>query len=136
MTTHAEQILALRKRLNEAVEAGAVDKSAAEVVQQTLLQIVNEAERARQSCEASVARLHEQIAMSKGKAEGFTQVSSIAMAVLGAMISNAERSAAEEVRLREERAEREKLLAQRSPETALAEAEAVEAPPAKKQRKR
>ena len=107
MNTPIDDITRINNSLQRALRLDVVDEKGFGVIQQILLQTANEAERGKQSCQASIARMKEQIVQMEGKMDGYSALASIAVSVLNGLCHAAENAAVEEQRLRKERAERE-----------------------------
>lgn len=91
-----EALVKLRNRMTDALKMGVVDEKHHGIVQQILLQIMNDAERQKQSCLNQVETLQSQIMMARGQANGYTTITSIVYATLDGFIKQAERAVAEE----------------------------------------
>lgn len=94
---YAEEIVNLRKRILDAVNAGVVDPQFKDFYEATLLQILNESERQRQACTARAEDLRRQASVLDGQTNAFAQLGSIIYAVLNGYIKATERAHAEEI---------------------------------------
>lgn len=94
---YAEEVVNLRRRILEAVSAEVIDPQFKDFYEATLLQIMNEAERQRQSCVARAEDLRRQASVLDGQSQSFQQLGSIIYAVLNGYIKAAERAKAEEM---------------------------------------
>ncbi len=107
---YAEQVVNLRKKILEAVSSEVIDPQFKDFYEATLLQIMNETERQRQSCVSRAEDLRRQASVLDGQSQSFQQLGSIIHAVLNGYIKAAERSKAEEmVRQLEKQKELEEL---------------------------
>lgn len=94
---YAEEIVNLRKRILDAVATEVIDPQFKDFYEATLLQIMNESERQRQSCVARAEDLRRQASVLDGQSNSFAQIGSIIYAVLNGYIKAAERAKAEEL---------------------------------------
>lgn len=104
---YAEDLVKLRKRMLDAVSAGVVETNIKDFYEATLLQIMNEAERQRQTCMSRAEDLRRQAAVCDGQAAAFSQVSSIVYSVINGYVVAAERQQREEAERAGEMAEKE-----------------------------
>lgn len=104
METSADVFMAIRKRIRDAVAAGALDPAREELLQGTLLQLMGECERKRQAHEAAAARLMEQYHRELGQRDGMSALSSMIQGLIQANILRAQRDALEQQELAAERA--------------------------------
>jgi hypothetical protein len=104
---YAEDLVKLRKRMLDAITAGVVEDNVKDFYEATLIQIMNEAEKQRQTCLARAEDMRRQAAVADGQAHAFTQVSSIVYSVLNGYIMVAERQQREEAERAAENAEKE-----------------------------
>jgi len=118
---YAEDLVKLRKRILDAMSFDLVNSNSKELYEATLIQIMNEAERQRQSCVARAEELRRQAGVADGQANAFTQMSSIIYNVLNGYVMAAERQKREEEARAAEMAEKEALV------KATQEAQAAEA---------
>lgn len=95
METNADVFMAIRKRIRDAVESGALDPAREELLQGTLLQLMSECERKRQAHEAAAARLMEQYHRELGQRDGMSALSSMIQGLIQANILRAQRDALE-----------------------------------------
>jgi len=102
-----EIFMAVRRKIREAVEAGALDPAREELVQGTLLQLMAECERKKQQHEAAAARLMEQYHRELGQRDGMTALSSMIQGLLQATILRAQRDQIEAKEAEAEKKERE-----------------------------
>jgi hypothetical protein len=93
---HAEDILKLRKRVLDAVGAGIINNELKEFYEATLLQILNESERQRQTCVTQAENLRKQAAVCDGQAAAYSSFAAIVYSVLNSYISQHERAIREE----------------------------------------
>ncbi len=100
--SYAEDILKLRKRVNDAAIKGVVPSDGKSILEATLIQIMNEAEKNRQNCLTNAENLRKQASTFEGQAGAFASVSSIVFNVINGFVTIAERD-------EEERANKEKL---------------------------
>jgi hypothetical protein len=103
--SYAEDILKLRKRVNDAVLKGVVANDGKDFLEAALIQVMNEAERNRQNCLTNAENLRKQAATFEGQAGAFASVSSIVFNVINGFVAAAERD-------EEERAEQERQRAE------------------------
>jgi len=115
---HSEDVLRLRQRVHDAFMAGMVgDDESRGRFEMTLLQIVNDAERSRQTCANQAEAYRRQATMADGQAAGLAQVGSLVMNVLEGMMR------AEHKRIEEEQAraaEKAEQVAEAAAEVAAA----------------
>ncbi len=104
---YAEDILKLRKRVQDAVSKGVVKADGKDILEATMIQVMNDAERNRQNCVAQADNLRKQAAQFDGQAGAFASVSSIVYNVLNGFVMAAEKDEAERAAQAEEKAERE-----------------------------
>jgi erythromycin esterase-like protein len=104
---HSEDILKLRKRVLDAVGAGIIDNNLKEFYEATLLQILNETERQRQTCATQAENLRKQAEKADGQAAAFASMGAIIYSVLHSYISQHERALREEAARAVENAEKE-----------------------------
>lgn len=93
---YAEDVLKLRKRVMDAVSTGVIDNNIKDFYEATLLQILNESERQRQSCMAQAENLEKQAAIARGQANSYAAMGSIIYSVLNGYVMVQERSLKEE----------------------------------------
>lgn len=108
--SYAEDIIKLRKRVSDAAVKGVVSNDGKDILEATLIQIMNEAERNRQNCLTNAENLRKQASTFEGQAGAFASVSSIVFNVINGFVMVAERD-------EEERVAQEKLRAEESVET-------------------
>jgi hypothetical protein len=89
--SYAEDILKLRKRVQDAVSKGVVTKDGKDFLEASLIQIMNDAERNRQNCLTQADNLRKQASTFDGQAGAFASVSSIVYNVINGFVSIAER---------------------------------------------
>lgn len=90
--SYSEDIVKLRKRVLDAVSSGVVDPNLKDFYEATLLQIMNEAERNRQTAVAQAETLRKQAAIADGQASAYASMSSVVYNVLNAFIIQHERA--------------------------------------------
>jgi hypothetical protein len=105
--SHAEDVLKLRKRILDAVNAGIIDNNLKEFYEATLLQILNESERQRQTCANQAEALRKQAAIADGQAAAYASNANIIFSVINAYIMTQERIIKEEEARAAEKAEKE-----------------------------
>jgi predicted ATPase with chaperone activity len=103
--SYAEDILKLRKRLNDAVTRGLVSDDSKGFLEGTLLQIMNDAERNRQNCLSQSENLRRQAAVIDGQAAAFASTIGIVYNVLNSFVALDEKQ--EEERKNQEMIEQE-----------------------------
>ena len=108
--SYAEEILKLRHRVNEAFKNGSLDGSQ-ETLEAVLIQIMNDAERNRQNAVTQAENFRKQASAVDGQAAAFSSVVSIVYNVINGFVRIAERSREEEVRVKEETAEKSEAVA-------------------------
>jgi hypothetical protein len=104
---YAEDLVRLRKRMLDALELGVIDAGSKDMYEATLIQIMNESEKQRQTCVTRAEDLRRQAAIADGQSHAFTQTSSIIYSVLNGYIVGAERQRREDVERAAEIAEKE-----------------------------
>jgi hypothetical protein len=129
-----EDLIKLRRRLNEARSAGVFDTPAAGAgfAQQTLIQLVNEATRGEQGVNQEITRLQSQIDHMKGKAAAFRTMRTVVYAVVDALMVAGERAAKEAEDQAAEQKEKADFAAK---EAAQASATTTETPKASSEEK-
>lgn len=105
--SHAEDILKLRKRVLDAVNAGIVDNNLKDFYEATLLQILNESERQRQTCVKQAEAFRKQASVADGQAAAYSAMGSIVYSVLNGYIVQEERAKREEAARALEQASKE-----------------------------
>lgn len=103
---NADVFMELRRKIQAAIDAGALDPSRQELVQGTLIQLLSECERKRQAHESAAARLMEQYHRELGQRDGMTAMSSMVQDLISAQILRAQRDAAEQAAYALEQTER------------------------------
>lgn len=106
----AEDVINLRKRMMDAVSRGVVSQDNKETFEATLIQIMNDAERQRQSCVTQADNFRRQASVVDGQASAFASVSSIVYGVLNAFVTLAEKDERERKAREEERKAHEEDL--------------------------
>lgn len=101
--SYAEDILKLRKRVQDAVARGVVTNDGKDFLEATMIQIMNDAERNRQNCVSQADNLRKQAAQFDGQAGAFASMSSIVYNVLNGFVTIAERDEAERAAEEEEK---------------------------------
>jgi hypothetical protein len=104
---YTEDILKLRKRVQDAVVKGVVQADGREFLEASFIQIMNDAEKNRQNCMAQAENLRRQASVLDGQAGAFGSVSSIVYNVLNGFVNAAEREEEERTRREAEEAEQE-----------------------------
>ena len=92
---HGEERVGLRKRLVDAVKVGFLDPKESEVLQLVLIEIMNDAERKKQQCDASIKAYHAKIASAEGQKHGYSAISSIVFNIINQHVTKAEAEAAD-----------------------------------------
>jgi len=103
--SYAEDILKLRKRVQDAVSKGVVSDDGRDFLEASLIQIMNDAERNRQNCLTQAENLRKQASTFDGQAGAFASVSSIVYNVINGFVVVAERDEAERAAEAAEKAE-------------------------------
>jgi CHASE3 domain sensor protein len=103
--SYAEDILKLRKRVQDAVSKGVVTDDGKDFLEASLIQIMNDAERNRQNCLTQADNLRRQAAQFDGQAGAFASVSSIVYNVINGFVIVAERDEEERAAEAAEKAE-------------------------------
>jgi hypothetical protein len=98
-----EDLINLKKRVADLISEGIINPNSKDIYESTLIQVMNDAERNRQTCMTSAENLKRQAAILEGQAGGFASVSSLIIAVLNGFVAIAEKNKNE---LREREAER------------------------------
>lgn len=93
---HADEIVKLRTRFQDALKHNLISGDAADFYQTTLLSIMNDAERKRQEHLTAAQRMMEQARVEEGQAKAFSAVSSMVYNVLNGFITKAEQALEEE----------------------------------------
>ena len=88
---YAEDILKLRKRINDALEKNVISGEVKDFYEATLLEIMNDAERQRQNCLNQADTLKRQAAIAEGQAAAFSMISSIVYNVINGYVVQAEK---------------------------------------------
>lgn len=104
---YAEDIVKLRKRVQDAVVKGVVTTDGKDILEATMIQIMNDAERNRQNCVSQADNLRKQAAQFDGQAGAFASVSSIVYNVLNGFVVAAEKDEAERAAAAAEKTEQE-----------------------------
>ncbi len=99
-----EDIVALRKKMVEAVRIGFLDEETKGTYEMTLLQIMNESDRQRRNCANRAEQLKMQAATAEGQAAAFGMISSIINNVVGSMVGKTAQMLQEEKELAEREA--------------------------------
>jgi len=107
---YAEDLIKLRKRMLDALTYNVIDSKSKDLYEATLIQIMNESEKQRQTCVGRAEELRRQAGISDGQANAFSQMSSIIYNVLNGYIMAAERQKKEEEIHATEMAEKEALV--------------------------
>jgi len=104
---YTEDIIKLRKRVQDAVIKGIVQSDGKDFLEASFIQIMNDAEKNRQNCMGQAENLRRQAAVLDGQASAFGSVSSIVYNVLNGFVNAAEREEEERARREAEEAEHE-----------------------------
>lgn len=100
-----DDLAKLRQRMTDAVRVGLVSgEENKNIFQGTLIQILNEAERARQGQVSAAQRLREQASAAEAQANAYAMIGNLVYNVLDGYVRQAEKANREEA---ERRAERE-----------------------------
>jgi len=102
---HAEDIIKLRQAVTDAVKSGVLDQPTSEVTQMVLLQVMNEAEKRKQSHEAAAGRAREQASAEEAQAKAFGALNSMVFSILNGLITKQQQVNEEEVEKAEENEE-------------------------------
>lgn len=94
--SYSDDLIKLRKRMLDALNVGFVDAGSKDLLEATLIQIMNEAERQRQICVSKADDLRRQAAIADGQASGFSQTSGIIYNVLNSYVSLTEKQIEQE----------------------------------------
>ncbi len=125
-----EDLIKLRRRLNDARAAGVFDTAAggAGFAQTTMIQLVNEATRGEQGVHQEIQRLQSQIDHMKGKAAAFRTMRTVIYAVVDAIMAAGERAAKEAEDQKAEQQEKAAFAAQQAQQTSAATPEMPKTP--------
>lgn len=110
--SYAEEVLKIRKLINEAVRGGVVGEDNQNIYEATLLQIMNEAERHRQEYLAQAEMLRKQAERAEGQASAFSAMSSVIYSVINGYVLLNEKAKREELSREEEIIEKQKAMAE------------------------
>jgi len=110
---HEEQLLKIRQRTVDALKVGMVDESHHGIYQTTLIQILNDCERGRQSQASAIENLKRQIAVAEGQVHAYSMIGNVIYTVLDNLVRSAEKAAKEIAERRTERELVEKAAAER-----------------------
>jgi hypothetical protein len=113
--SYAEDIIKLRKRVQDAVSKGVVATDGRDFLEASLIQIMNDAERNRQNCLTQAENLRKQAAQFDGQAGAFASVSSIVYNVINGFVMVAERDETERAAEAAEKAEAQAEEAEEKP---------------------
>lgn len=97
-----EELSRIRQKVIDAVSEGVVSDENRDFYEATLIQIMNDAERNRQTCLNSVDTLKRQIATLEGQAQAFSSFSSIIFNVLNGFIVQEQKNKADIARREQE----------------------------------
>ena len=97
-----EELSRIRQKVIDAVSEGVVSDENRDLYEATLIQIMNDAERNRQTCLNSVDTLKRQIATLEGQAQAFSSFSSIIFNVLNGFIVQEQKNKADIARREQE----------------------------------
>ena len=127
---HEEQLIKIRQRTVDALKIGMVDESHYGLYQTTLIQLLNECERGRQSQQSAVENLKRQIAVAEGQMHAYSMMGGMIYSVLDGLVKLAEKAAkeiterkAERTKLEQDAAEREQHVRAAAPPTPAVESE-------------
>lgn len=113
-----EDIVSLRERMTGAMEKDLFDDKTGGFVQTSLIQIMKEAERKRQTCAKQAEHFRTQAVNAEGQAAAYATISSVVNAVFQSMLNAEERAEAEEKAFaadrEEEKADKEAVKASTS----------------------
>lgn len=101
-----EDISKLRRRFADALNVGVISKEGKDTFEAVLLQIVNEAEKQRQSNLNQADALRRQASALDGQANAFSSVASIVYSVLNGYVTAQERAIEEDRRVAAEMTEK------------------------------
>jgi hypothetical protein len=107
---YADDLVRLRKRMIDALDLGVINSNSKDLYEATLIQIMNEAEKQRQTCVARAEDMRRQAAIADGQSHAFSQVSSIIYNVLNGYINVAEKQKREEQEFAAENAEKQAAM--------------------------
>lgn len=107
----AEDIVNIRNRVAETLKVGLTNKEGKDFLEATLIQVLNDAERNRQSCISQAEQMRRQASMLEGQASAFSSVASLVLGVINGYINAAEKEKEERLRL-----EREQQFSEEHPE--------------------
>src|SRR5579859_521102 len=107
--SYAEEIIKLRKRMQDAVSHGIVQENNKGFLEAMLIQIMNDAEKNRQNCAAQAENLRRLASVMDGQAGAFSSVISIVYGVLNGYVSLAEKDKQESLEKEKESSTEEKL---------------------------
>lgn len=107
---YADDLIRLRKRMIEALELDVVNNDSKELYEATLIQIMNESERQRQTCVSRAEDLRRQAAIADGQAHAFIQVSSIIYSVFNGYVGAAEKQRQENINYVAQMAEKQAAI--------------------------
>jgi altronate dehydratase len=102
-----EDVDRLRHRLSDLLAMGLLDDASKGTYELTLLQVMNESERQRQTCIKRADSLKMQAATAEGQAAAFSMISSIVNNVVNSLVRKSEKATEEEEMLAAEKLERE-----------------------------
>lgn len=100
-----EDVDRLRKKLADVVSMGLVNEESKGTYELTLLQVMNESERQRQTCIKRADSLKMQAATAEGQAAAFSMISSIINNVVNSLVRSSEKAAEEEEAMAADKAE-------------------------------
>jgi hypothetical protein len=125
-----QQLVKLRQRILDLQKLDPMDPTAFGTYQQTLLQILNEAERRRQSCLKQAASLEQQAASARSQASAFQTMGSVMYSVVNGFAVAEEKRVLEETQREAEKKQEE----EEASESAAASEAALDDKPKKKGR--
>ena len=103
-TSHAEFLIKLRRRINDAVSLQVIDAGSKEIFETTLIQIMNEAERQRLHCNRLSADFEQKAQGAKSQASAYEAMISVVYGILNGFVRKAE---ADHVEIKEQAYEEE-----------------------------
>lgn len=90
--TQPDTLINLRKRVMDAVKFGVLDENSKPLLETVLIQIVNEAERQKQKCDALNHEYTQKAAQASAQSSAYSSISSVVYAVLNGFVTAAEKS--------------------------------------------
>ncbi|NJO18689.1 MAG: hypothetical protein HC877_24075 [Thioploca sp.] len=108
--THQEMLFKLRRRMLDAVKLEVIDEKSKDIYEQTLLQIMNEAERQRIRCLNLSNEYRMKADGARSQAAGFETMISVVYSILNGLVSKAEADEREIEELKDSEEESEELI--------------------------